>query len=67
MLKKIVNHGGGKAITLSRVLLAAVGIDPEGELELTIDKGRITLSPPPKKQPFDAKELDGLRVCRAKN
>lgn len=64
MLKKIVNHGGGKAITLSRVLLEAVGIPPDGELELTVEKGRIILSPPSAKPLFDASELKGLKVYR---
>lgn len=46
MLKKIVRHGCGRAVTLPKTILEAVGFNPNGVVEMTIERGRIILSVP---------------------
>jgi antitoxin component of MazEF toxin-antitoxin module len=46
MLKKIVRHGGAKAITINRYLLESIGVDPDGQVDMTIEPGRIVIMAP---------------------
>ncbi len=70
MIKKIVRHGCGRAITLPRAILEAIGLDPDGVVELTIDRNRIILSAPNlrewgKPDHKDDHLLDNAEVTRA--
>jgi antitoxin component of MazEF toxin-antitoxin module len=46
MLKRIVRHGNGRAVTFDRVLLEMIGIDPNGEVEVTLQEGKLVLTAP---------------------
>lgn len=45
IIKHIVNHGNGKAVTLDRSVLQSVGIDPDGDVAVSVGDGVIEIRP----------------------